>query len=74
MEYSTNILSRGIVPRIYYPVGYPVLNFILYLLKDMKLESLLFILYPSTIPLEMEYPTGYSISFRLVKVKIISNS
>ena len=65
-EYSTNILSRGIVLRIYYPVRYPVLNFILYLLKDMNLKSLLSILYSSIISLKIIYATGYFISFRLV--------
>ena len=67
LEYPTNILSRRIVLRIYYPVEYSVLNFISYLLKDMKLESLLFILYSNIISLEIVYPTGYPISFRLVR-------
>ena len=66
MGYPTNILSHGIVSRIYYPVGYPVLNFIPYLSKDMGLGSLLSILYLSTILLEIIYPTGYPISFRPV--------
>ena len=66
MGYPTNILSRRIVPRIYYSVGYPILNFIPYLLKDMGLGSLLPILYPSIILLRIIYPTGYPISFRLV--------
>ena len=68
MEYPTNIPSYRIVPRIYYPVSYPVLNFISYLLKDMDLESLLSIPYPSIIPLRIIYPTGYPISFRPVAI------
>ena len=33
----------------------------------MKSESLLLILYPSTISLKIIYPTGYIISFRAVR-------
>ena len=73
MGYSTNILSRRIVPRIYHPVGYPVLNFILYLLKDMKSGSLLSILYLSIISLRMGYSTRYSISFRPVVLTRLRN-
>ena len=47
---------------------YFVLNFILYLLKDISLESLLFILYLSTISLRIIYTTEYFISFRLVNL------
>ena len=43
----------------------------------MELGSLLSILYPSIISLEIIYPTGYSISFRLVtktiEVRLISS-